>query len=571
MTQNAGTLNRKRALTAAAVLVSITLAFIAGRFVSGPDHPEAGKDMTAVSTEAPTPKQLSHEDAKTDAEKPTVWTCSMHPHIRLPKPGKCPICGMDLVPILSGRTADGNVDTSGLITMSEEAKRLAEVETVPVTRERAYVRHRMLGMVAEDETRVASLTARIGGRLDEIFIDFTGVKVEKGDPMVTMWSPTLITSQVELFETIRSREYDSAVTRGAEEKLKQFGLTQKQIEAIKKKEKPDLYVTLRAPISGVVMKKNVVVGDFVDEGDVMYEITDLSKVWIKLDAYEADLPWIRYGQEVKFTTPAIPGRIFRGTVTFIDPILKMDTRTVKVRVEADNKDYALKPNMFVTGEIFAEVDHRGLIIKSEWAGKYICPIFPDQVYDEPGTCKKSNLPLKPASEFGYSAEKHPLPPLVIPDTAVLYTGKRSIVWVEVPDQPVPTYEMREVRLGPRAGNRYVVFSGLEQGEPVVVKGNFKIDSAAQIAAQSSMMSTTEQPSPQLHDHGSAPQDTPTPAKPPAEEHTREGSHTKKPTVDHSDHAPLDHDVQGSASKHSPADHEESPTGEHNHQGFGTKQ
>jgi hypothetical protein len=280
--------------------------------------------------------------------------------------------------------------------MSEEAKTLAEVQTVEVKREHATKKLRMVGMVFDAETRVATLTARIDGRLDQVFIDFTGVKVNKGDPMVTIWSPTLIKSQVELFESIRSRDVESVI-HGAEEKLKQFGVTEEQVQKIRESKKPDLYITLRAPISGIVMKKMAVLGQFVKEGQDMFEINDLSHVWVKLDAYEPDLPWIRYGQEVNFTTPSFPGKTFKGKVIFIEPVLDMSTRTVKVRVDAENPDYELKPHMFVNAELVAEIDDQGRVVKPEWVGKYICPFDPTEVSDVPGTCPKTKQPLQPAT------------------------------------------------------------------------------------------------------------------------------------------------------------------------------
>jgi Cu(I)/Ag(I) efflux system membrane fusion protein len=417
----------------------------------------------------------------------------MHPQIRLPKPGKCPICAMDLVPVASSDIDSANVGPARY-TMSETAKKLAEVETAKVTREQAKVVLRMEGMVYEDETRIAALTARVDGRLDEIYVNFTGTRVRKCDPMVKIWSPTLITSQVELFEATRSPETSKDVMVGAEEKLIQQGLTKEQVERIKKEGKPILCVTLRAPISGIVMKRMAVLGQFVKEGTEMYTINDLSHVWVKMDAYESDLPWIRYGQDVKFTTPAVPGRQFKGKVLFIDPTLDARTRSVKIRVAAENPSYLLKPGMFVTAELEAEVDATGKVIKSEWAGKYICPVHPsDSPSSEPGICPRSKLPLKPASAYGYAQNGKPQLPLVIPCTAPLITGKRSVVYVEVPGAEMPTYELREVVLGPRAGDKYVVYAGLKEGERVVVRGNFKIDSAMQILARPSMMSRTEAP------------------------------------------------------------------------------
>jgi Cu(I)/Ag(I) efflux system membrane fusion protein len=460
------------------VAILIILAFALGYYLP---HWHEREATPVVKTED------THDHSK--EAKPTLWTCAMHPQIRLPNPGKCPICFMELIPLETGKEMASDVSLVRY-SMSEAAKKLAEVQTTPVNRRQAKVVVRMVGQVYEDETRQAVLTSRVDGRLDEIYINFTGVSVNKGDPMVKIWSPTLIKSQVELFETMRS-DTDQAVLKGAEEKLIQYGLTQDQIEEIKQKKKPNLYVTLRAPINGIVTKKLALLGQFVKEGQEMYVINDFSKVWVKMDAYETDLPWIRFGQDVTFTTPAAPGRKFNGKVLFIDPMLDTKTRSVKVRVEADNPDLTLKTGMFVSAELHAEVDSKGRVIKSEWAGKYVCPVHPsDQASSEPGFCPESKAALRPASSFGYADDPNPELPLVIPASAPLITGKRSIVYVEVPgDQP--TYELREVSLGPRAGDQYVVYEGLKEGERVVTKGNFKIDSAMQILAKSSMMAPTD--------------------------------------------------------------------------------
>ena len=435
-----------------------------------------------------------HDDSAnkpaSEAKKVKWWTCSMHPQIKLPHPGKCPICFMDLIPMATDQDADTGASLVQY-SMSPAAQKLAEVETVAVKRQHAKLLVRMVGLVYEDETRIASLTSRVDGRLDEIYVNFTGSLVNKGDPMVTIWSPTLIKSQVELFESIKSKDTEGII-RGAEEKLLQLGVTKEQIEAIKKQQKPNLYVTLRAPISGVVTKKVAVLGQFVKEGTEMYTINDLSHVWVMLDAYETDMPWIRYGQDVTFTTPAVPGRTFTGKVMFLDPVLDTKTRTVKIRVEAENPDYTLRPGMFVTAELAAEVDSKGRVIKSEWAGKYICPVHPSEHgSSEPGFCPDSKMALRPASAYGYVDDPNPEYPLVIPESAPLITGKRTIVYVEVPNKDRPTYELREVVLGPRAGDEYVVYQGLKEGERVVTKGNFKIDSAMQIVAKASMMNPVE--------------------------------------------------------------------------------
>lgn len=457
------------------MIALVVIAFAIGLFMGSSGHKESSEGFSNESAKA------NGEESSTAS---TVWTCSMHPQIKLPKEGKCPICFMDLIPLES----DSKEDESPLrYSMSDKAKILAQIRTTEVKRGKAEVKRRLVGMVFENEKKIAALTSRISGRLDKVFIDFIGAKVEKGDPMVTIWSPTLITSQVELFETLKSSEYDEAVAKGAEEKLIQYGLTKEQIEEIKKRQTPDLSVTLRAPISGTVMEKNALLGNFVDEGTEMFIITDLSTVWVKLDAYESDLPWIRYGQKVTFTTPAVPGKVFNGKVLFIDPMLQMETRSVKVRVEAENPDLSLKPHMLVTAEIHASLNSKGRIINPEWADKAVCPVHPD-VTGEPGDiCPSSKMELQPPTAFGYATDTEPELPLVIPSTAVLFTGERSVVYVEVPNTERPTYELRDVSIGPRAGDQYVVFDGLEEGEHVVTYGNFKIDSAMQILARPSMM------------------------------------------------------------------------------------
>ncbi|MGO9570268.1 MAG: efflux RND transporter periplasmic adaptor subunit [Desulfomonilaceae bacterium] len=471
----------------------IIAAFVFGYYLKGSDTEVANVQQQTGQQKGTVPADShdhSAEKPASEAKQTTWWTCSMHPQIKLPHPGKCPICFMDLIPMAS----DQDTDTSASLvqySMSDAAKKLAEVETVAVKREHAKLLLRMVGLVYEDETRIASLTSRVDGRLDEIFVNFTGSLVNKGGPMVTIWSPTLIKSQVELFESMKSNDTEGII-RGAEEKLLQLGMTKEQIGDIKKQQKANLYVTLRAPISGVVTKKMAILGQFVKEGTEMYTINDLSHVWVMLDAYESDMPWIRYGQDVTFTTPAVPGRKFTGKVMFLDPVLDTKTRTVKIRVEAENPDYTLRPGMSVTSELAAEVDSKGRVIKPEWNGKYICPVHPsEQGSSEPGFCPDSKMALRPASAYGYADDPHPEFPLVIPESAPLITGKRTIVYVEVPNKDRPTYELREVVLGPRAGEEYVVYEGLKEGERVVTKGNFKIDSAMQILAKASMMNPIE--------------------------------------------------------------------------------
>jgi len=381
------------------------------------------------------------------AEDGTVWTCSMHPQIRQPGPGDCPICGMDLIPVEA--EAEEMVGDRTL-TVTESAAKLMQVQTAPVTRKVVSVDVPMVGMVAYDEGRVERIAAWVGGRIQKMHVDFVGEEIGAGQPMVDLYSPGLIAAQEELLGAARS--YERARESGGDadaalqtldavrKRLVQWGLAPEQVRAIEDEGVAHDTVTLIAPVGGTVVEKNVTEGGYVQTGTVIYTIADLSVVWVELEAYESDLAWVADGQSVSFTTEAHPGHVFEGTVAFVDPVVDLAKRTVGVRVEADNADGALKPGMFVRATAKAQY----------------------------GTRER--------------------PPLVIPATAPLLTGTRAVVYVEVPEQESPTYEGREVVLGPKAGDYYVVESGLHEGERVVVEGAFKIDSALQIRAKPSMMS-----------------------------------------------------------------------------------
>jgi Cu(I)/Ag(I) efflux system membrane fusion protein len=212
---------------------------------------------------------------------------------------------------------------------------------------------------------------------------------------------------------------------------------------------------------------------------------------VRLEAYESQLPWLRFGQEIEFTIDSLPGTVFEGQISFIDPVIDPSTRTVRVRLNVDNDDGRLKPGMFVRAAARSRIAGEGLVIDESLRGKWISPMHPEVIKDGPGECDVCGMPLVPIEEYGYlvSADEHG-PPLVIYATAPLITGRRAVVFVQVPDAERPTFEMREIVLGPRAGEQYIVASGLEEGEQVVVHGGFKIDSALQLARRPSMMSAS---------------------------------------------------------------------------------
>ncbi|EPR32428.1 efflux transporter, RND family, MFP subunit [Alkalidesulfovibrio alkalitolerans DSM 16529] len=442
-------------------IAAIIGVFVLGFLLGGKDHdhPAPGERIAADG----------HEDHDHGGDA-TLWTCSMHPQVLLPEPGQCPICFMDLIPV----ARDDGQETVSLrqITLSPRAQKLAQVRTAKVERRDPSFERLMVGQVAYDETRLGTITAWMPGRIERLRVDFTGAFVRRGQPMADIYSPDLFAAQAELIQAVKSlpelsgstlavvRESARRTEEAAREKLRLLGLTPAQIEEIVARGRPSDRVTLHAPLSGVVIRREVNEGMYVQTGSPLFSIADISRVWVMLEAYESDLPFVRVGQTVSFTTDAFPGRIFNGAVTYIDPFLNEASRTARVRLEAANADHALKPGMYVRA------------VKR----------------DAPDTRRAGEEP-----------------PLVIPASAPLITGKRAIVYVAVPGHE-GMYEGREIMLGPRAGDWYIVRAGLSEGEEVVARGAFRIDSAVQIQARPSMMSPEPGGGPVGHDHGPAEHD-----------------------------------------------------------------
>jgi len=388
------------------------------------------------------------EAAEQDGEAHTIWTCSMHPNIQLPEFGQCPICFMDLIEVA---LESGSLDSLRQIALSNEALKLAQVETTPVIRGYAATSVRMLGKVDYDETLVSSITAWINGRIDKLHVAYTGSRVRAGQPMAEIYSPELLAAQAELIEAVAAADKlngsDNTVLKqtisrtesAARKKLQLLGLTEEQIRDVVAMKSPSDHITLTAPISGIVTMKEVNEGMYVKTGMPIYTIADLEKLWVILEAYESDLHAISLGQKVEFSAEAYPGRLFSGTIAYIDPVVNNKTRTVRVRMNIDNPGLLLKPGMFVRA------------------------------------VARNGKDQAPEAQ-----------PLLIPVSAPLITGKRAIVYVQFPDRE-GVYEGREVILGPRHGNHYEVISGLQEGELIVSRGNFKIDSAVQIQGRPSMM------------------------------------------------------------------------------------
>ena len=378
-----------------------------------------------------------HENAEAH-----IWTCSMYPQIKLSEPGQCPICFMDLIPLEADD--DQTLDATAL-KMSEAAMALAEIVTLPVVFAPAEGTLHLSGKVTVDESRTGKIAAYAAGRLEKLYVDFTGTTVNEGDPLVELYSPALYAAQEELLQGRKTlgaalsnvqRRAARFTVDASREKLRQLGLNASQVEAIERRGTASDRIIIFSPLSGVVTHKNAVEGLYVQAGTPLYTVADLSSLWVSLDVYELEIGQLAVGQSARFTVGAFPGLRFEGSVAFVDPLFNDRTRTASARLNVENGQGRLKPGMFVRAEVTVT-----------------------------------------------SAR----PVLQVPVSAVMKTGKRAIVYIQKPDTEAPVFELREIGLGQRYGEVYAVEFGLAEGERVVVHGNFKIDSAMQIAAKPSMM------------------------------------------------------------------------------------
>jgi len=479
------------------VSVLVALALIIAAFVIG--H-RIGRPAPEPATDRPAEVDSG---AHAEASAPQLYTCSMHPAVRLPDPkAKCPICFMDLIPV----GADEGEGSERRVSMSAEAAALSRIETARAARFFPEAEVRLYGTLTYDETAIARLTAYAPGRIERLFVNFLGVRVSAGDHLAELYSPQLLAAfeelrqanaAVEAIEAIGGAPGGSELVRrttrdtlvAARERLRLLGVTDEQIRAIDDGSFEGDRLTIHAPLGGVVTELAVREGDYVETGSPLATVADLSRLWLDLAAYESQLPLLHWGAPVDFTVQALPGDRFQGRIAFIEPLVDARRRAATVRVAVDNAEGRLKPGMFATAVARVRIDERGAVLGDDLAGRWVSPMHPTIVKDEPGTCDVCGMDLVSAESLGIVGDPSAaIEPLVVPRSAVLYTGPRSIVYVAVEDAERPTYEAREVVLGPRAGDLQIIREGLAVGESVVVRGAFRIDSAMQIAAKPSMMS-----------------------------------------------------------------------------------
>ncbi len=406
------------------------------------------------------------------------WTCAMHPSVRLEEPGQCPICGMETTPVWKKDNSEiqaasqiktdekdqatNGEDIAGMqghdhstmgiapkprsdqrtkstFTVSPERQQLIGIKTEPVKIRTLDKDIRTVGMVEIDETKIEHIHTKIKGWIDKVFVDYTWQYVKKGDPLFSIYSPELVSSQEEFLLALRSKDIltnsdfpeisqgANSLMEASRRRLQLWDISESQIRELEKTGKVKDSVIIYSPISGNVIVRNAFDNMFVDPNTTVYTIADHSRVWVQVDIYENEISMIKLGQKAKMTLASFPGEVFEGEVTFISPHINAETRTVNVRLEFPNPDLRLLPEMYA-----------------------------DVTLDVPIGDK-----------------------LTIPSSAVLRTGKKDIVFVDKGDGKM---EIRRVELGQKAGSYYEVLRGLTEGEEVVSRANFLIDSESKVQA-----------------------------------------------------------------------------------------
>ena len=352
------------------------------------------------------------------------YTCPMHPSVEESAPGKCPICGMDLTPVTKTDLRDGTV------VVDEVRRQQIGVRTAPAEVRPLVLKVRAVGKVQYDETRLSDVNLRMSGWVERLLVDETGQRVKKGQTLFTLYSPELYAAQVELLTALRQREDGSAsvfsgLANASKQRLRLLGMSDAQIRRLVQRGKPWEHMPITAPSSGYVIEKAVVEGAYVEAGTQVYRIADLSRVWIDADVYEADLPYLKVGEPVRVQLPYAQNKSFEGHLDYIYPTLNDKTRTARARIVLPNEDLELKPDMYANVVLDVDLGER----------------------------------------------------LSVPDSAVVYTGPRRLVFVDLGEGRL---RPAKVKLGVHAGGYYEIIDGLKEGDLVVTSGNFLIAAESRI-------------------------------------------------------------------------------------------
>jgi len=492
-------MNLRSALTKPIVLIALAVLIAGGGIYllawdSSPDHTGHSKDVPAQGTAATT-----HETTggKAVSAKIKYYRSTMMPGEISQTPRKDSM-GMDMVPVYE--SGDSRLE------LSEQARAMAGVETVPVQRRKLSREIRVVGKVQYNERGLANVTTRVEGYVERLFVDYTGVEVKLGTHLVEIYSPDLVVTQQEMLTALKSQIGYNLVELTSQ-RLLNWGLTQGQIDGLVRNRRIHNRLTLFSPIKGTVIEKMVVEKSAVKPGDVLYRLANLESVWVYLDIYEYELLWVQYGQTVEIKSEAHPGQSFTGRVWLISPVLDEETRTVKVLINISNTEQKLKPGMYVSAVIRAELMADGKPAPTGVAGWWSCPMHPLVLQPQPGQCPICQMALvqipgKPAVTKSAKPEADQLL-LAVPVTAVLDSGVRKLVYVE---KARGSFVPVEIVTGPRTDDLYPVLNGLNEGDRVATRGSFLLDSQFQIRGLPSLFYKEGQTSVSEHQHAPQPKE-----------------------------------------------------------------
>jgi Cu(I)/Ag(I) efflux system membrane fusion protein len=358
------------------------------------------------------------------------YTCSMHPSVKQPGPGTCPICGMNLEPVTQEQ------QEQGVVTIDEAKRQLIGVRTEPVVKAPMHDVFRAVGRVTYDESTLADVNLKVRGWITKLYVNETGQRVTRGQTLFTMYSPELYNAEQDFLLATQGGAAGASshgegpsrtelFGRASRQRLHLLGLTDSQIDTIAKNGKPSEDLAIPSPASGFVIEKNVVEGASVDAGMRLYRIAALNKVWVEAEVYEADLAHVRVGQQASVTLDYLPGRVYQAKVAYVYPYLDPATRTGRVRLEIANKELDLRPGMYASVELSSDLGAR----------------------------------------------------VQVPVAAVVYTGPRRLVFVDLEGG---RFRPQEVQVGIESNGMYDVLSGLAPGDLVATSGVFLIAAEARI-------------------------------------------------------------------------------------------
>jgi Cu(I)/Ag(I) efflux system membrane fusion protein len=371
--------------------------------------------------------EANHEGHEESPEE--VWTCPMHPFVVSDRPGACPVCSMDLVLRTSSTGLDPvELARLGRVAISPVERVLANVATVPVGRTDLTTDIRAFGRVVYDETSYATIPAWVGGRVERLYVEETGTEVDRGQRLLSIYSPDLLAAQEEYLVILRTGRVSESLVQPAERRLRLLGMSSRQIRRLADRGETSDTISVYAPATGMIVERLVQEGEYVSEGQALYRLAGTENNWVEADVYEQNVPYVSEGMQADVELAAFPGETFSGIVTLVWPFLDTDTRTLRLRTEFESVDPRFRAGMYATVNLSAQVVSQAIVVPAE---------------------------------------------------AVIRTGERSVVYVEIEEN---LFERQEVELGYRSGDLFEILSGLDVGEDVVARGGFLIDSEAQLYA-----------------------------------------------------------------------------------------